>query len=184
MQTRFSTRLCLELFWLFATFTLLYLPWDPYKLCWKEIFVFYYSLKNLTDWHDESLQCCCHTITRSCWKPFGHWQCLPCFICLEILTNFAGNKNYCSFTKDFFWKARFFFFIKIWPNDMMSLSMLLSHNNNSFTSEAFIVIGDVYLASFAMRSLKTLLEGNICFLLKIFFFSICLTSNKLYWIED
>ena len=63
-------------------------------------------------------------------------------------------------------------------------SVLLPHNNNSFTSEAFIVIGDVYLASFAMRSLKTLLEGNICFLLKIFFFSICLTSNKLYWIED
>ena len=63
-------------------------------------------------------------------------------------------------------------------------SVLLSHNNNLFASEAFIVIGDIYLASFTMRSLKTLWEGNICFLLKIFFSSICLTSNKLYWIED
>ena len=62
--------------------------------------------------------------------------------------------------------------------------MLLSHNN-SFASEAFTFIGDVYLALFAMRSLKTLLEGNkTIFSLNIFYFSICLTSNKLYWIED
>ena len=27
-------------------------------------------LKNLTDCHDESLQCCCHTITRSRLKLF------------------------------------------------------------------------------------------------------------------
>ena len=31
---------------------------------------------------------------------------------------------------------------------------------NSFMSEAFIFIGDVYLALFAMRSLKTLLGKN------------------------
>ena len=56
---------------------------------------------------------------------------------------------------------------------------------NSFTSEAFIFIGDVYLALFAMRSLKTLLEENkIVFSLNIFYFFICLSSNKLYWIED
>ena len=33
--------------------------------------------------------------------------------------------------------------------------------------------------------LKTLLEENkIAFSLNIFYFSICLSSNKLYWIED
>ena len=62
--------------------------------------------------------------------------------------------------------------------------MLLSHNN-SFASEAFIFIGNVYLALFAMRFLKTLLEENkIVFSLNIVYFSVCLTSNKLYWIED
>ena len=35
--------------------------------------------------------------------------------------------------------------------------MLLSHNN-LFASKAFLVIGDVHLALFALRSLKTLLE--------------------------
>ena len=39
---------------------------------------------------------------------------------------------------------------------------MLSHNN-SFASEAFIFIGDVYLALFAMRSLKTLLEEKKLF---------------------
>ena len=33
-----------------------------YKRSYLESQVF---LKNLTDCHDESLQCCCHTITRS-----------------------------------------------------------------------------------------------------------------------
>ena len=63
--------------------------------------------------------------------------------------------------------------------------MLLSHIN-LFTSEAFIVIGDVYLALFTMRSLKNFVEEKkkVFFLLKIFYFSICLTSNKFYWIED
>ena len=61
---------------------------------------------------------------------------------------------------------------------------MLSHNN-SFASEAFVFIGDVYLALFAMRSLKTLLkEKKIVFSLNIFYFSVCLTSNKFYWIED
>ena len=56
---------------------------------------------------------------------------------------------------------------------------------NSFTSEAFIFIGDVYLALFAMKPLKTLLEENkIVFSLNIFYFFIYLSSNKLYWIED
>ena len=55
----------------------------------------------------------------------------------------------------------------------------------SDTNKAFIFIGNVYLALFAMRSLKTLLEENrIVFSLNIFYFSVCLTSNKLYWIED
>ena len=58
-------------------------------------------------------------------------------------------------------------------------------NYNSFASEAFIFIGDVYRDLFAMRSLKTSLEGNkIVFSLNIFYFSVCLTFNKLYWIED
>ena len=33
-------------------------------------------------------------------------------------------------------------------------------NYNSFASEAFIFIGDVYLDLFAIKSLKTSLEGN------------------------
>ena len=58
-------------------------------------------------------------------------------------------------------------------------------SNNSFTSEAFIFIGDVYLALFTMKPLKTLLEENkIVFSLNIFYFFIYLSSNKLYWIED
>ena len=61
--------------------------------------------------------------------------------------------------------------------------MLLSHDN-SFASEAFIVIGNVYLALFTMRFYKLCWKKKIVFLLKIFYFSICLTSNKLYWIED
>ena len=54
--------------------------------------------------------------------------------------------------------------------------MLLSHNN-SFASEAFIVIGDEILINFVGRKKNG-------FRLKIFYFSICLTSNKFYWIED
>ena len=58
-------------------------------------------------------------------------------------------------------------------------------NYNLFTSEAFIFIADVYLALFAMRSLKTSLEENkIDFSLNIFYIYVCLTFNKLYWIED
>ena len=66
---------------------------------------------------------------------------------------------------------------------MMSLNrvVVLSHNN-LFAFEAFLVIDDVCLALFTMRSLKTLF--NKSFMRKIFYFSICLTSNKLYWIED
>ena len=55
---------------------------------------------NLTDWHDGSPQCCCHTITRSRLKLlYIHWRCLPCFIHHEILMNFVGRKQSCFFTK-------------------------------------------------------------------------------------
>ena len=40
-----------------------------------------------------------------------------------------------------------------------------SADNSLFASEAFVVIGNVFLALFTMRSLKTLLEKN-CFFTK------------------
>ena len=54
--------------------------------------------------------------------------------------------------------------------------MLLSHNN-SFV----IVIGDVHQCS---PMFKLLFDVHQCFLLNIVYFSVCLTSNKLYWIDD
>ena len=49
---------------------------------------------------------------------------------------------------------------------MMSLFWVLLSHNNLFASEASIVIGDVYLALFAMRSLQTLLEEKKLFFTK------------------
>ena len=57
-----------------------------------------FFLKNLTDWHDESLQCCCHTITHL-HLFYSHWQYSTCFICLEILINFVGNWQNCFLLK-------------------------------------------------------------------------------------
>ena len=75
--------------------------------------------KNLTDWHDKTLECCCrHTLNLvRVWSFLSHWRYLPRFIRHEILINFVERKK-------------------------------------------------------------------VFFFLKIFHFSICLTSNKLYWIED
>ena len=62
--------------------------------------------------------------------------------------------------------------------------VLLSHNN-SFASEAVLVIGDVHQCS---PMFKLLFDVHQCspvfFLLNIVYFSVCLTSNKLYWIDD
>ena len=74
-------------------------------------------LKNLTNWHDESLQCCCHTIT-----------------CLHLKL-------------------------------LQSLAM--------FTS--LYSLWDPY---------KLCWKKKNCFFLKIFYFPICLTSNRFYWIAD
>ena len=76
-------------------------------------------LKNLTDWHDESLQYCCHIITRSRLKLS---QSLAMF---TLLYSPWDPYKLC-------WKK-------------------------------------IYLLLFYMS---------------IFYFSICLSSNKLYWIED
>ena len=38
------TRSRLKLFWSLAIFTLLYSPWDPFKLCWKKIKLFFYKI--------------------------------------------------------------------------------------------------------------------------------------------
>ena len=87
------------------------------------------------------------------------------------------------FTKALVEKAKFFFF----KSDRLTwwVSTVLSSHHNSLAFEAFIFIGDVYLALFTMRSLWTLLEENkTVFLLSIFHFSVCLTYHKLYWIED
>ena len=73
-------------------------------------------LRNLTNWHDDSLQCCCHTITCLCLKLF--WS----LVMFTLLYSPWDPYKLC-------WKKK-------------------------------------------------------NFLLKIFYFSICLTSNKLYWIED
>ena len=73
--------------------------------------------KNLTDWHDKTLECCCHTISHSRLK--------------------------------------------------LSQSLVISTSLYS--------PWDPYKLCWK--------EKNV-FFLKIFHFSICLTSNKLYWIED
>ena len=93
--------------WSLVMFTLLCSPWDPYKLCWTKKKLFYLlkilSRKpsfffNLTDWHKESLQCWCRTIPCLHLKLIvGHWWCLPCFICLEILINFVKIVFYLRF---------------------------------------------------------------------------------------
>ena len=44
-----------------------------------------------------------------------------------------------------------------------------------------MVIGDVHQCS---PMFKLLLDVHQCFLLNIVYFSVCLTSNKLYWIDD
>ena len=59
-----------------------------------------FFLKNLTDWHDESLQCCCHAINLNrIWSFYSHWWCLPCFIHHEIHRNFVGRKQNCFSTE-------------------------------------------------------------------------------------
>ena len=98
----------------------------------------------------------------------GYWRCSPCFIRLEILINFVGNKKNWFLLKILSRKPSFLKII--WSTDMMTClesqvflkksdwltwwvsTVLLSHNNLS-ASEAFTFIGDVYLALFAMRSL-------------------------------
>ena len=76
-----------------------------------------FSSKNLTDWHDKTLECCCHTIT-------------------------------CSHLK-------------------LSQSLAIS--------TSLYLPWDPYKLCWKKKNV---------FFLKIFHFSICLTSNKLYWIED
>ena len=107
-------------------FILLYSQWDPYKLCWKLKGLFFtedfvqkakFPSKNLTDWHDKTLECCCHTISRSRLK--------------------------------------------------LSQSLVISTSLYS--------PWDPYKLCWKKKNV---------FFLKIFHFSICLTSNKLYWIED
>ena len=73
--------------------------------------------KNLTDWHDKTLECCCHTISRSRLK--------------------------------------------------LSQSLVISTSLYS--------PWDPYKLCWKKKNV---------FFLKIFHFSICLTSNKLHWIED
>ena len=74
-------------------------------------------LKNLTDWHDKTLECCCHTISHSRLK--------------------------------------------------LSQSLVISTSLYS--------PWDPYKLCWKKKNV---------FFLKIFHFSICLISNKLYWIED
>ena len=139
------------------------------------------------------------------WSFFGHWWCSPCFIRLEILINFVGNKKNCFFLLQILSRKPSFFFLKNltdWHDESPCCHTITRSRLKLFWSLAifillcspwnpyelcwkFILIDDVYLALFAMRSLKTLLEENkIVFSLNIFYFSVCLTSNKLYWIED
>ena len=72
---------CLNFFWSLAMFTLLYAPLDPCKLCWKQKELFFLIkilsrkpifFQHQTNWHNESLQCCCHTIT--CWHLKLFWS--------------------------------------------------------------------------------------------------------------
>ena len=104
---------------------------------------------NLTDWLDESLQCCCRTITHLRLKLF--WS-LVMFI---LLYSPWDPYKLCKKRKEFFFflaedlvqKAKFL--KKIWPIDLTSLYSYVSHNS-SFSSKAFLVIGNVHLALFTI----------------------------------
>ena len=105
-------------------FTLLYSPWDPIKFVGNKNFLLKilsrkpsFFKKNLTYWYDESLQCCCHSITHSRLK------------LLKLLSMFT-------------------LVYSLW---------------------------DPYKLCWKKKNV---------FLLKIFYFCRCLTSNKLCWIED
>ena len=107
-------------------------------------------LKNLTDWRNESLQCCCHTTMHLLLKLF--WS-LTIFTLLYLPwdpKNFVGNKNDCFYLRSC-QESQVFLKKSDWLTWWV-FTVLLSHNN-SFTSEAFVVIANVYLALFAMRSL-------------------------------
>ena len=80
------------------------------------------------------------------WSFNSHWRCSPFFIRFEILTNFVEKYKEFFFTKDLVYKAK---------SDRLTrwvFTVLLSRNN-SFASKAFLVIGDVHLALFALTSL-------------------------------
>ena len=65
--------------------------------------------------------------------------------------------------------------------------MVLLLHNNLFASEAFTVIGKLFTLLYSPWDPYKLCwkkKNENVFLLKIFYFSISLTSNKLYWIED
>ena len=92
------------------------------------------------------------------WSFFGHWWCSPCFIRLEILIDFVGNKKNCFFLLQILSRKPSFFFKK---SDRLTWWVSLLSHNYSFASEAFLVIGDIHLALFALKSLWTLLEVYI-----------------------
>ena len=70
---------------------------------------------------------------------------------IKFKKNKNGNQKNCFLLKILSRKPTFL--KKIWPIDMMSLYSVVVVTNNSFMSEAFIVIGNVYLALFTLRSL-------------------------------
>ena len=109
--------------------------------------VFFFS--NLTDWLDESLQCCCRTITHLRLKLF--WSLVMFILLYSPWDPYKLCKKYKEFffflAEDLVQKAKFL--KKIWPIDMTSLYSYVSHNS-SFSSKAFLVIGNVYLALFTI----------------------------------
>ena len=87
----------------------------------------FFFFKNLTYWLGESLVLLSHDNTFASKSFSGHWRCLPCFIRLEILINFVGNK------KNFFYQRSCLesqVFSKISdPLTSWFFTVLLSHNN-------------------------------------------------------
>ena len=163
-------------------FTFLYSLWHPYKLFWKIQRTVFYGrsclqsqvfFSNLTDWLNESLQCCCHTCLLS--------RCSPCFIRLEILINFVRNKK-----NFFYWRS--------WLESQVSQKNLTDWHDESLqccchtiTRSRLKLFWSLVMFTWLYSpwyTYKLCWKKKNCFFLKIFYFSMCLTSNKLYWIED
>ena len=125
-RERVITRSRLKLLYSWAMFTLLYSPWILseikrivfYLRSCLESQVFFKKIWSIDNWWVVTVLLSHNNYLVRVQRVFGHWRCLPCFLRLEILINFVGNKNNC------------FFFQKILSRKPSFLKMFLSLTEN------------------------------------------------------